>query len=124
MDLILDTNVWIAYLEQSDSQHEKASRIFDLIDQKIWIPEYILLEILNVLLRKAGKKRADEFLSMLFQNRDLEIIWNSEEIRAKLLSFFLSNKLEKLSFVDQSLLFLSSNYKILTFDKELARLVK
>lgn len=121
MDLILDTNVWIAYLEQADSQHQKALNIFDLINQKIWIPEYVLVEILNFLVIKVNKKRADEVLTMFFHNRDLEIIWNSEEFRAKLLSFFVSNKFEKLSFVDQSLLFLSKKYKVVTFDKELAK---
>ncbi len=121
MELILDTNIWIAYLEKADSQHEKALHVFDLIDQKIWIPEYVLIEILNFLVIKVGKNRADEVLTMFFHNRDLEILWNSEEFRAQLLSFFVSNKFEKLSFVDQSLLFLSKKYKVVTFDKVLAK---
>ncbi len=123
MDLILDTNVWIAYLEQSDSQHQKATNVFELIDQKIWIPEYVLVEILNFLVIKIGKNRADEVLTMFFHNRDLEILWNSEEFRAQLLSFFVSNKIEKLSFVDQSLLFLSKKYRVVTFDKKLDKLL-
>lgn len=121
MDLILDTSVWIAYLEQSDSQHRQALQLFALIDQKIWIPEYVLVEILNVLVAKVGKNTADEALSMFFQNQDIEIIWNSEEFRAELLGFFLSNKIEKLSFVDQSLLFMSKKYRVVTFDKELRK---
>lgn len=124
MELILDTNVWIAYLEQADSQHEKALSIFDLIDQKIWIPEYVLVEILNFLVIKIDKNRADEVLTMFFHNKDIEIIWNSEEFRAQLLSFFVSNKIEKLSFVDQSLLFMSKRYRVVTFDRELAKLIK
>ena len=66
MELILDTNIWIAYLEKADSQHEKALHVFDLIDQKIWIPEYVLIEILNFLVIKVGKNRADEVLTMFF----------------------------------------------------------
>lgn len=124
MNLILDTNVWIAYLEKADSQHEKALYVFGLIDQKIWIPEYVLVEMLNFLVIKVGKDRADEVLTMFFHNRDVEILWNSEEFRAQLLSFFLSNKFEKISFVDQSLLLLSKKYRVLTFDKRLAKLIK
>lgn len=121
MELILDTNIWVAYTNKSDSQHEKARGILELIKEKVIIPEYVLVETLNVLSVKLGKKDADDFLSGILKSENIVMLWCTHELREELLSFFVSNKIEKLSFVDQSLLFLSKKYKVVTFDKVLLK---
>jgi predicted nucleic acid-binding protein len=124
MDLILDTNIWVAYMHDNDSLHEKARNLFELLNQKVLIPEYVLVETLNILSTKVSKEKAEEFIFAVAKSNNAEVIWSSMELREEFLHFFVSNKVEKLSFVDQCLLCLSKNYKILTFDKELARLIK
>lgn len=124
MEVILDTNVWFAYLHDADSQHAKAENLFDVIKNKVFIPEYVLIEILNLVTVKIGKANADSFISDLLSFDKVSILWSSSDFRDELFNFFLSNKLEKLSFVDQSLLLLSKKYRVLTFDKRLAKLIK
>ncbi len=121
MEVILDTNVWFAYLHDADSQHKKALSLFEVLKDKVLIPEYVLIEILNLITVKIGKDNADSFISDLLSFDKVTILWSSSDFRDQLLSFFLSNKFEKLSFVDQSLLFLSKKYKVVTFDKELLK---
>lgn len=119
MEVILDTNVWFAYLHDADSQHEKALSLFDVLKDRVLIPEYVLIEILNLITVKIGKADADNFIADLLSFDKVSILWSTSDFRDELLSFFLSNKIEKLSFVDQSLLFLSKKYRVVTFDKVL-----
>ena len=121
MEVILDTNIWVACLHDSDTQYEKALRLVEVIDEQILIPEYVLIEILNVVTTKIGKTSADNFISNLIASERVTMLWATDEFREELLSFFTSNKIERLSFVDQSLLFLSKKYKVVTFDKVLAK---
>ncbi len=111
-------------MHDNDSLHEKARNLFELLNQKVLIPEYVLVETLNILSTKVSKEKAEEFIFAVAKSNNAEVIWSSMELREEFLHFFVSNKVEKLSFVDQCLLCLSKNYKILTFDKELARLIK
>ena len=46
--IILDSNIWIAYLNKNDNQHNKAVSFFDKIKENILITEYIILEVATV----------------------------------------------------------------------------
>ena len=117
--LVLDACVWIAQLHVTDSQHEKAKKVFDEIDDLILLPEYILVEVLNVLTKKAGKKKADKFLGKILVADGVELGFSSRNFLFSTIQIFLDSERGKLSFVDQSLLYLSQFHKVITFDRNL-----
>ncbi|MDD4530336.1 MAG: PIN domain-containing protein [Candidatus Gracilibacteria bacterium] len=124
---ILDSNVWIALFNKEDSLNKKASDIMkELVknNEKIFITEYLILEISTILLLKNGKKLADNFINFVYDNSDIDIIYSDKYFFENTIQFFTKNNYEKLSFVDQSLLLLSKSYQIITFDKELNRFMK
>jgi predicted nucleic acid-binding protein len=122
--LIFDANVWIALLNVEDSQHEKAKMTYVEVEENqesILLPEYIILEVLNVLTCKAGKSKADTFLSKIFASDQIEIGYSSDDFLLRVIQTFLASDSNKLSFIDQSLLYLSQFHKVITFDKEILK---
>jgi predicted nucleic acid-binding protein len=119
--VIFDANIWIALLNVEDSQHEKSLVVFESTNESILLPEYVLVETLNVLTQKAGKKIADAFLSMVFASDKIEVGFSSKNFLLRVVQSFLANDHAKLSFVDQGLLYLSQFHKVITFDKNLAK---
>lgn len=119
--IILDTNIWYAVCDRSDSQHEKAQQLFENIDDQIMMPEYVLVELLNLLVRKKGKLWTDDFMGKLIVSDDCLIAPNTPSFLLELIQFFLKSDNKRLSFVDHSLLYFSKHHKVLTFDQELAK---
>lgn len=118
---VLDSNIWIARLDKKDSQHEKALNLFKNLKSKICLPEYIMSEASTVLSQNVSKKSADDFIEKSIFNDEIELLVFNEFDFQKILKTFLKIKNEKLSFVDISLVFLSNEYEIKTFDKELSK---
>jgi len=122
MKVIFDSGVWIAFLNKSDVSHKKAVDIFKRYEQKqVFLSEYLLLEITSVLTLQVGKKHADLFLEMVLNNQNIDILPLAKSSFFNFLNFFRSLKAENLSFVDLSLLFLSKDFHVITFDKELEK---
>ncbi|HAM88058.1 MAG: hypothetical protein US83_C0019G0004 [Candidatus Falkowbacteria bacterium GW2011_GWC2_38_22] len=119
--IILDSNIWIAYLNKNDNQHNKAVSFFDKIKENILITEYIILEVATVLSMRIDKKTADSFIDFVTNNQDIEVMSSSDEFFKKTLDFFLKYKNGNLSFVDVSLLMLSKKFQVFTFDRNLER---
>ncbi len=117
---ILDSNIWIAFFNIEDSQHNKAQKIFKVLEnEKIIITEYIILEVASVLLNKAGRGVANTFIEMAIDNEDVELLLSDEDIFKITLMRFQQGFKKKLSFIDASLVCLSGEYEIMTFDKDL-----
>ena len=123
--IILDSNIWIAYLNLNDINHSKAEKIFEKINnQTITITEYIIIEVSTILLYKNSKKSANLFLKYIFDNQNIEILNSNFDLFLKFKKFFIKSKNKKLSFVDSSLLCLSSkNFQIKTFDQALRKAI-
>lgn len=120
--IILDSNIWIAYLNKADSTHQRALKIFQKTNVKgILITEYLLLEIATVLKQIRGYKFAQEFIQLL-TDENISFV-ESKNFYAKTLLLFQSLKENKLSFVDVSLLHLSQKYEVQTFDKNLRKVL-
>jgi len=121
--LIFDSNIWIAYLIESDSTHKKAVKLFQQTKSKdILITEYLLLEIVTVLKQVEGFEMAQKFIQQI-TNENISFI-ESRHFYAQTLLLFQSLRENKLSFVDVSLLYLSKKYEVKTFDKELGKALK
>ena len=118
--IILDSNIWIAYLNEADSTHQRALKIFQKTNVKdILITEYLLLEIVTILKQIQGYKLAQEFIQLL-TDKNISFV-ESKNFYAETLLLFQSLKENKLSFVDVSLLHLSKKYEVRTFDKSLQK---
>ncbi len=120
---IFDSNFWIAYFDKNDSQHKKAAVIFER-EPIFFITEYCILETASILSRKSGKANAEVFLDNVFENDAITILYSHQGFFAGTVESFRKNKNKNLSFVDISLLYLSSKYEVITFDKELEKAIK
>lgn len=118
---ILDSSVWIAWLNKDDSQQAKAQALFKKIERPILLPEYVLLEVCTVLAMRISKQTADQFIEAVTDNRDVIILKSDETFFANLLTYFQSHEHKGLSFVDVALLFLAKDYPVLTFDTALRK---
>ena len=120
--VILDSSVFIAYLNENDSQHKKALLIFkNLSVESILISEYVLLEVLTVIQNKVSKSQALKFKNFIIENFSDSIL-RSDDFFGDTFDLFGENS-GKLSFVDVSLLVLSKKYEVITFDKNLKRAI-
>lgn len=118
--IIFDSNVWIAFLNETDSQHKKAVKVFsDLKSSPIGLPEYIILEVASVLALLASKALAVQFVDVVLENEDIEVMFSSRSLFGGTVESF--KKAKRLSFVDCALLYLSRNNKIITFDNDLKK---
>ncbi|NCF75149.1 MAG: PIN domain-containing protein [Xanthomonadaceae bacterium] len=122
--IILDSNVWISYLDQNDNQHKKAQKIMDEIDCNIIVPEYVIIEVCTVLLRKTNKKIANGFIEIAFDNQNTEVLFCDEYFFNLFVNNFKNIQNKNLSFIDTTLLYLSKNYQVITFDKNLEKAIK
>ena len=86
----------------------------------VLVPEYVVVETCTALTKLGKKADAEEFLSLVLGNRDVEIYVRGQQFFDAVLSFYRSAFHNDLSFVDVSLLYLSAEYKVITFDRKLA----
>lgn len=119
--IILDSNIWIAYLNINDNQHRKAELLLSKIEDNIVITEYIIMEVVTVLSMRVGKQTADSFIDLVTNNQNIEVMSSSNEFFNNSLNNFLKYKKNNLSFVDISLLGLSKKYQVFTFDRNLEK---
>ena len=121
---ILDSNIWVAFFNESDNQHKKAEKVFRKIGDSMIITEYVILEVTSVLTMRASKNIADKFMKLVMDNENIKILLSNENSFKKTVKNFLNYPKNNLSFADISLLSLSEKYDIITFDKNLEKAVK
>lgn len=126
--IIFDSSVWVALFNDKDSQHEKAKNLIVSANKNsrdvIVLPEHIVAETASVLLLKSGKETAVAFLEATIDNFRSKILLSDPELFWGTFSLFREKENKKLSFVDVSLLFLSSKYEVVSFDRELEKAIK
>ena len=118
---ILDSNIWIAWLNESDSQHGEADQVLAEVTLPIGLPEYVLLEVATVLSRRVNKKTADGFIRYVQDNKDIQLIPSSGEFLQAVIKAYLKKPHRGLSFVDVSLTVFAKNYSVRTFDVRLKK---
>ncbi|OGG52474.1 hypothetical protein A3H16_04065 [Candidatus Kaiserbacteria bacterium RIFCSPLOWO2_12_FULL_53_8] len=117
--VIFDTNVWIALLHEADSQYRKAQELVrTLATEEVLVPEYVLVEVSAVLKRYERNAEAIVFVKRVLGNAGSFI---PAGVLAHETSVLFEERNDKLSFVDTALLVLSREYRVITFDKALAR---
>jgi len=123
---IVDSSVWVAWFHEKDSQHEAAETRMEIIkDRGIMLTEYVIAEVCAVLVQRAGKGIADQFLLSVLDNESVEIVLSNPDFFQRVISEFRAHQDQKLSLVDISLLVLSESRgaSVLTFDRALEKAI-
>lgn len=122
--IVFDSNIWIGYFNRDDVHHKAA---VDLIthsgEQDIYIPEYVVLESVSILKMRQSEKVAKLCLDVFLHTGNIHIV-PSGDLFTKTINLFQTLPDKSLSFVDMSLLALSRDYEVKTFDKKLAAAIK
>ncbi len=124
--MILDTSVWIAYLNIDDSQHAKARTLFASLKPNtvIIIPEYIYLEIVTILALRMSKVFSINFMNAVSNNSGIRLLPTDPDFFEKVIEVFRKIRSKQISFADASLVYLSTKYPVITFDKQLQKELK
>ena len=121
---ILDTSVWVAFINRADSQHAQALSVLNTVALPVVVPEYILVETCSVLTVKVSKVAAVNWLNFVSDNQNCTLLFSEATWAKEMITFFKTKAPRTLSFPDAALLQLAQEYTILTFDKQLARAIK
>jgi predicted nucleic acid-binding protein len=124
-EIIIDSCVWIAFFIENDSLHEKSLLLEADILKTKYIPDFVFFEVCTVLRKKGGLSFCKIFIEYIEKNTDIQIISLVSDLQS-FSNFFLSEKYNKLSFIDSTLVYLNikDNCKIVTFDKEILKFLK
>ena len=119
---ILDTSVWIGFLDIANPNHVKSRKIIEDCDfSDVYITEYVFLEVVTILKQNAGQEKTQKFIE--FCGEYIEFI-PSEQFFVQTREIYIELREKKLSFVGASLLYLSSEYEIITNDKMLCKWIE
>jgi predicted nucleic acid-binding protein len=125
--ILVDSNVWIGMFNENDEHHCRAMSDYNKIIQndEAVITDYVLIEVLNVLLRKSGRKICRQFIEAIEKDSDVELLFTESRVFLGVMNEFGALK-NRLSFVDCSLLHIAKSLGagLLTYDKELEAVVK
>lgn len=119
--ILIDTSVWISFLDKSDINHSKAQKIFTEYHQnEIGIFDHIYTEVLTVLRIKVSEKSCHKFADFV-SKLETQLVISDREIFT--LAKFLFFNFKKLSFTDSLLLASARITKsnLSTFDKNLQK---
>lgn len=123
-DIILDSSVWIAFLRDTDTQHEKARRVLaDSQTDTIIVPEYVLVEVATTLKRLKSEDVSKQFVIEVMEDGDPVFLPVGDALPRETARIFVSGTKDGLSFTDTALLVLSKRFRIITFDRRLQRAI-
>lgn len=119
---LIDSSVWAALFLEFDINHKKAEEIISKLEDKIYLPYNVIVEVSTVLAYKHSKKQADNFLDYIEDNEDIILFEN--KLKPEMEFYKKINR--KVSFVDASLIFLSKKLglNLITFDTQMISLAK
>lgn len=122
---IFDANVWIGFFASNDPHHRKASALFEKLndDDIIYTTTEIITEIITVLNMRYDVTAAQTFVKFFLHTPNVIRIPSGLYFDTTL-NYFLTLKATKLSFADLTLVLLSQQFQVHTFDKVLAKQLK
>jgi predicted nucleic acid-binding protein len=122
--IVLDSNVWIGFLNSNDSLHSLCDEVFTKIaDEPILVPDHIITEVFTVLRQKAGNQVAVDFLNLLNSSTQLKKTQLNPTDFENFMKFCAESSFEKLSFTDELMRYIQEihDFFIITFDKDLQK---
>lgn len=123
--MMIDSNIWIAYLYTDDALHERAVRFVEqTAERPLIVFEYQVVETVTLLARCSGKALADSFLNALRNSNEIKIMLSSPELFGAIAHCYKNHAQRALSFADYALLYLSQSTTVATFDTKLRNAIK
>ena len=124
-NIFIDANVFIALLNRQDGLHERASALWDELENKgydLVTSNFVISEVITVLSMRAGKQVALLFANMVYHKTAvLRILRVNEETELRAVSYLKSLKSKNVSFCDCATLAVLDLFNIdnlATFDKD------
>jgi len=122
--IFVDSNFFIALFNLTDSLHPKVlkiSRGLKRENPRLYISNFIFLEIVTVLSQRVNRETAVLLGNYLLKDKQLEVIHIDKKLNEITWEIFKSINKKNCSFVDASILAVMKREgikKLLTFDKE------
>lgn len=122
---LVDSSVWIAYFDKDDIHARAAQKTLEELNQNsatLLLTDYVIQEIITVLLYKNKPQLAERFMEYLDDEESTEIVSIDALLLKRTMEFAKLKKWRpKLSLTDWSLLFLANtlNLPLYTFDVQL-----
>jgi len=122
--LLIDANVWLAFFIEDDPYHRTADQALELLiqqDRGGFITDFVLQEIITILLYRKKIQAAELFLKYIQQDQ-IELFNLDAACFHQIMTFIQQHHYQpKLSLADWSLLFLAKecSLELMTFDKQL-----
>jgi len=123
MAVIADSSVLVAAFHVKDSLHENGVSAVANAQKPILVPEYVAIETAGVLALRAHDKIAKEFIRVLLEAGDMQLLRPHSDHFYNAAAYFSATKL-RLSLVDCSFVVLSRDFDTITFDKVLAKTIR
>ena len=130
MKYFLDTSFILSLILDSDSNHDKAINLLNIINEDCYINNNVLNEVLTLIGRKLNVFDAKEVYFALIDSFTLLNEYNINDYNNKTFEIFEENmgeniKKTKLSFTDSSIILTMNEYgidKLVSFDEEFKRI--
>ena len=123
MDLLVDSDIFIALINENDSNHSQAKKIVNALSKRrsirLYTNNFVVSEIATVLSYKISQSTAHQFLKDILKS-DIVIFHVDERLQVMAYEKFLSIKRKDTSMVDcinMALLDHLNQRAILSFDK-------
>ncbi len=126
MNVIYDSNVWVALMNTDDSCHKKACTQFQKDNEstaEFFIPECVLMEVITVLRRIGTAKHASSFIQLVAQDNQLHLQKHNTKTLREVYALVARGAHPKLSVTDLYLFLLSRRHTIVTYDTALKRAI-
>ena len=121
--MIIDSSFLISFYDKDDSNHGKAVEILEKNRTRVLMaPEQVIGETATVILYKKGLSASKEFLSVIQQTENFQIIFTAGEDFSKTVEIYANQK-HQLSFIDALVVYLAkkTGLDVLTFDKNMIK---
>lgn len=104
LTIFVDSDAFVAFVKQDDSNHKKARRIFESLQAKsltFVTSNYVFSEVITVISQRVDHKTAVAFIdNMRSEDSDFLIERISETVEEKALQLFREQTSKNISFVD------------------------
>lgn len=123
MAVVVDSSVLVAALHHEDALHDRGVRALESAAAPVIVSEYVAVETIGVLTARKHKPSAAVLIRALAEGGSLLFRPSTPLLFGETARYFLTTT-KRLSFIDCSLIVLSRDFDILTFDKALAKAIR
>lgn len=126
--VFIDSNIFIALLDESDSTHDKASKLVAELGTRAFNPvtsNFVVNETITVVSQRIGKSNAVRFADYLyFGDHNIKVITVDRDVEERALEVLKRTKSKNISFCDCTIYAIMNRYgmsALASFDKHMQK---